>query len=449
MTFNILGLSEELLRAVKKSGYETPTPIQAQAIPVILKGKNMMAAAQTGTGKTAGFTLPLLQMLSGEHQLRPKQPRALVLTPTRELAAQVEESVINYGKFLNLKTAVVYGGVNMSRQIKKLKQGLDILVATPGRLLDLHRQKAVRFDDIEILVLDEADRMLDMGFLPDIKTVLKAIPDEHQTLMFSATFSKAIRTLAKTIMHDPVEIDISPRNTTVKNISQLVYTVDKARKTELLKYLLETNNWFQVLVFSRTRHGADKLVKKLAKDKIRAAAIHGDKSQNHRTRVLNEFKKNKTRVLVATDIAARGIDVASLSHVINFDLPEVGEDYVHRIGRTGRAGACGEAISLVSADEVRHLFEIEKVIKQKIERQEVEGFEPVHAVPEVEKKSSNKKNNKPRSNNSKKPSNKGKSSHRKGRSRNNETVGARSEKPRRSRKPKRQSNSQRRQAVNN
>ncbi len=386
MSFTDLGLSEALLRAVEKSGYQNPTPIQQKAIPSILDGHDMMAAAQTGTGKTAGFTLPLLQILSERRSLKPKHTRSLVITPTRELAAQVEESVNKYGKFLNLKSAVVYGGVNMHRQIKRLQQGVDILVATPGRLLDLYRQRAVCFDSIEILVLDEADRMLDMGFLPDIKTVLQAIPDQHQTLLFSATFSNEIRKLAKTILHQPVEIDIAPRNTTVKSIQQRVITVDKARKTELLKSLLEDNNWFQVLVFSRTKRGADKLVKKLKSANIRADAIHGDKSQAHRTRVLKQFKLNKTRVLVATDIAARGIDVQNLSHVINFDLPQVAEDYVHRIGRTGRAGASGEAISLVSADEAEFLFAIEKLTNSKLPREEVEGFEAVHAIPETQKK---------------------------------------------------------------
>ena len=279
MSFAKLGLSDAILRAIKKAGYNTPTPIQEKAIPAVMEGHDIMAAAQTGTGKTAGFTLPLLEILSHLEEPRAKHTYALVLTPTRELAAQVEQSVAKYGKFLNLTTAVVYGGVNMNRQITSLKKGVDILVATPGRLLDLYRQKAIRFDDIGILVLDEADRMLDMGFLPDIKTVLNAIPDDHQTLMFSATFSKAIRQLAKSIMHKPVEIDISPRNTTVKSIKQLIHPVDKARKTELLKYLLNENNWFQILVFCRTRHGADKLVKKLMQADIPAAAIHGDKSQ--------------------------------------------------------------------------------------------------------------------------------------------------------------------------
>ncbi len=434
MSFDALGLSEEILRAVKKSGYNNPTPIQAKAIPEILDGNDMMAAAQTGTGKTAGFTLPLLEILSAQRSLKPKYARSLVLTPTRELAMQVQESVNKYNKYLNLRTAVVYGGVSMFKQIKQLKQGVDILVATPGRLLDLHRQKAVRLDEIEILVLDEADRMLDMGFLPDIKNVLSAIHSEHQTLMFSATFSKAIRDLAKGIMHKPVEINVAPKNSTVDKINQLIHPVDKSRKAALLKHLLEQENWFQILVFIRTKHNADKLVKKLKNENIKAAAIHGDKSQAQRTRVLKEFKQNKTRVLVATDVAARGIDVNNLSHVINFDLPQVAEDYVHRIGRTGRAGASGEAISFVSADEVNHLFTIEKLIKQKIQREEIEGFEPVHAVPEVEKKSNNK-GSKGRGKSNNKSSRRNRSS----RGRNQEGNRNSSDKPRRSRKPKRSS----------
>ena len=386
MSFDTLGLSDALVRAVKKSGYNTPTPIQKKAIPAILDGHDMMAAAQTGTGKTAGFTLPILEILSDKRPLKVKQTRALVITPTRELAAQVEASVIKYGSFLKLKSAVVYGGVDIRRQIKQLKQGVDILVATPGRLLDLHRQGSINFDSVEILVLDEADRMLDMGFLPDIKTILDGIPDEHQRLLFSATFSDTIRKLARTILHKPVEVNVAPRNVTTSNVNQYIVPVDKSRKLELLQSLLRDGSWFQVLVFSRTRHGADKLVKKLLQNNISAAAIHGNKTQSQRTRTLKAFKQNKTRVLVATDIAARGIDVQSLSHVINFDLPQVSEDYIHRIGRTGRAGASGEAISLVSADEAELLFSIENLLKTRLKREEIEGFEPTHAVPEGPKK---------------------------------------------------------------
>ena len=402
MSFQSLGLSESILRAIKTSGYKTPTPIQMKAIPEIINGNDIMAAAQTGTGKTAGFTLPLLEILSKPGKLEAKQTRALIITPTRELAAQVDDSVRKYGKHLSLKTAVVFGGVNMHRQIKALKQGVDILVATPGRLLDLYRQKAIYFSGVEILVLDEADRMLDMGFLPDIKTILSEIPQDHQTLMFSATFSKNIRQLAKNIMQNPVEINTSPRNSTVKTIKQVVHPVDKARKPELLKHLLKENDWYQVLVFSRTKHGADKLVKKLSKDKIASAAIHGNKSQAQRTRALKDFKSQKTRVLVATDIAARGIDINQLSHVINFDLPQVPEDYIHRIGRTGRAGADGKAISLVSADEANNLFAIESLIQQKLSREEIEGFEADHALPEKSKAKSpsrKKRSNAKRANN--------------------------------------------------
>ncbi len=386
MTFNTLGLSEPLLRAVRHSGYSTPTPIQIKAIPAILEGHDIMAAAQTGTGKTAGFTLPLLQVLNELPAPAPRHVHALILTPTRELAAQVEESVITYGKHLDLSSAAVFGGVNMQRQIMKLKRGTDVLVATPGRLLDLHRQKAVCLDNVEILVLDEADRMLDMGFIHDIKTIMSCMPKQRQNLMFSATFSKPIRDLARGIMHHPVEIDVAPRNSTVATIAQKIHPVDKARKTALLSHLIREENWYQVLVFSRTRHGADKLIKKLARDNIQAAAIHGDKSQAQRTRVMKNFKMNKIQVLVATDIAARGIDVDNLSHVVNFDLPHTPEDYVHRIGRTGRAGASGQAISLVSADEISQLMDIEKLIQRRIEREEIEGFEPVHVVPESVRK---------------------------------------------------------------
>ena len=380
MTFDLLGLSEPLCRAVHKHGYTIPTPIQARAIPAILEGKDILAAAQTGTGKTAGFTLPLLQLLSDKPRVRAKQTRALVLTPTRELAAQVQQSVKTYGKFLDLKSAVIFGGVKMSPQIKQLHHGVDILVATPGRLLDLYRQGAVRFEEIEFLVLDEADRMLDMGFINDIKTIMGMMPKQRQNLMFSATFTDSIRQLARRITNNPVEIDVAPRNSTIDRITQIIYTVDKSRKAELLSHMIQNNNWYQVLVFSRTKHGADKLVKSLAKNNIRAEAIHGNKSQSQRTRALSNFKRNRAQVMVATDIASRGIDIIQLSHVVNFDLPHVPEDYIHRIGRTGRAGADGHAISLVSADEANLLRDIEKLIRQKIAREEVEGFEPRHHV---------------------------------------------------------------------
>ncbi len=381
MLFTDLGLRRELLDAVAAEGYSTPTPIQAQAIPAVLKGRDIMGAAQTGTGKTAGFTLPLLQRLADGQKARPKRIRALVLTPTRELAAQVGESVTNYGQHLPLRSAVVFGGVGINPQITKLQRGVDVLVATPGRLLDLHGQKAVDFADLEILVLDEADRMLDMGFIHDIKRILKLLPQQRQNLLFSATFSNEIRALAKGLVKDPLEIDVAPRNTTVERVSQIIYPVDKAKKAKLLIHLVKSNNWHQVLVFSRTKHGANKLARLLDAAGIRADAIHGNKSQNARTRALAGFKKNSIQVLVATDIAARGIDIDQLPHVINHDLPNVAEDYVHRIGRTGRAGASGEAVSLVSADEVDLLVAIERLTGQTIPREEVEGFEPEHALP--------------------------------------------------------------------
>ncbi len=394
MTFETLGLSDELLRAVRAMGYTSPTPIQAQAIPAILEGKDIMGAAQTGTGKTAGFTLPLLQRLSNKPPVKSNRARALVLTPTRELAAQVHESVSSYGKYLHLRSTVVFGGVNINPQMMKLRRGVDVLVATPGRLIDLYQQNAIRFDDIEILVLDEADRMLDMGFIHDIKKIMGLLPKRRQNLMFSATFSKDIRQLAKSITNQPLEIDVAPRNSTVDIIAQLVHPVDKARKVELLSHLIREGNWYQVLVFSRTKHGADKLVRRLSRDNIHAAAIHGNKSQPQRTRTLAGFKQNKIQVLVATDIAARGIDIDQLSHVINFDLPNVPEDYVHRIGRTGRAGVSGIAISLVSADEAKQLQDIERLLNRKIERREIEDFEATHIVPESKPVNSAKKKQK-------------------------------------------------------
>jgi len=396
MKFETLGLSEELLRALRDTGYTKPTPIQAQAIPAILEGSDVMAAAQTGTGKTAGFTLPILQRLSSKPKIKNNRVRALVLTPTRELAAQVQESAFNYGKYMDLRSAVVFGGVGINPQMMKLRKGVDILVATPGRLLDLYQQNAVKFNDLEILVLDEADRMLDMGFIHDIKKIMALLPKKRQNLMFSATFSDDIRKLAKGIINDPVEISVTPRNSTVEKISQIVHPVDKARKIELLSHLIKQGNWFQVLVFARTKHGSDKLVKKLAQNDINAAAIHGNKSQSQRTKALANFKQNNIQVLVATDIASRGIDIDQLSHVVNFDLPNVSEDYVHRIGRTGRAGKSGHAISLVSADEIEQLQNIEKLIKFKIKREEIEGFEPDHTVPESIKTKPTRKRNRPK-----------------------------------------------------
>ena len=383
MKFESLGLFEPILRAVNDSGYTMPTLIQAKTIPVILSGADVMAAAQTGTGKTAGFTLPLLQKLSQKPPVKQNRARALVLTPTRELAAQVQGSVLTYGKYLQLSSAVVFGGVNIRPQMTKLRRGVDILVATPGRLLDLYQQNAVRFDDIEILVLDEADRMLDMGFIHDIRKIMSLLPDQRQNLLFSATFTREIRQLAKRITNKPVEIDVAPRNSTVESITQKVHPVDKARKTALLSHLIRRENWHQVLVFSRTKHGSDKLVKQLSRDAINAVAIHGNKSQPQRTRALAGFRNNSIQVLVATDIASRGLDIDQLPHVVNFDLPHVPEDYVHRIGRTGRAGASGQAISLVSAEERKQLRDIEQLIKRTIEREEIKGFEPAQVISET------------------------------------------------------------------
>lgn len=382
MSFTTLGLSKPILDAVSEQGYKEPSAIQLQAIPIIIKGRDMMAAAQTGTGKTAGFTLPLLELLSKGPHAQANQVRALILTPTRELAAQVGASVETYSKNLPLRSAVVFGGVKINPQMQKLRKGVDVLVATPGRLLDLYNQNAVKFKQLEILVLDEADRMLDMGFIHDIRKILATLPKQRQNLMFSATFSNDIRQLAKTIVKNPVEISVSPRNTTAETVKQWICPVDKKQKPKLLSKLILDNDWKQVLVFSRTKHGANKLVKLLDADGIHAAAIHGNKSQGARTRALAEFKDGTTRVLVATDIAARGIDIDQLPQVVNFDLPNVAEDYVHRIGRTGRAGATGQAVSLVSADEFEQLSGIERLIKQLLTRKIIDGFEPVHDVPE-------------------------------------------------------------------
>jgi len=382
MSFADLGLSTPILDAVKKQGYDTPSPIQEQAIPVILKGQDIMAAAQTGTGKTAGFTLPLLQILSDGQKVSPNQVRALILTPTRELAAQIEESIKNYGANLPLRSTVVFGGVKINPQMMRLRSGVDILVATPGRLLDLANQNAVRFSQLEVLVLDEADRMLDMGFIHDIRKILSKLPAKRQNLLFSATFSNEIRQLAKTIVHNPVEISVSPRNTTAETVKQWLCPVDKKRKAPLLIHLIKEHDWQQVLVFTRTKRGANQLTRHLEEAGISAAAIHGNKSQGARTKALAQFKAGETRILVATDIAARGLDIEQLPQVVNFDLPNVSEDYVHRIGRTGRAGADGQAISLVSADEFDCLAGIEHLIKQIIPREFIEDFDPVHSLPE-------------------------------------------------------------------
>ena len=396
MGFTKLGLSDAILEAVKKQGYDTPSPIQEKSIPLILEGKDVMAAAQTGTGKTAGFTLPILQLLSKGQPTKSNQVRTLILTPTRELAAQVQDSVSTYGKQLPLKSAVVFGGVKINPQMQKLRGGVDILVATPGRLLDLYSQNAVKFDELEIIVFDEADRMLDMGFIHDIKRILKILPAKRQTLMFSATFSDEIRKLAKSLVNNPVEISVTPRNSTVKSVKQWIHPVDKSKKQALLTQLIKDHGWYQVLVFSRTKHGANRIATQLGKKGISASAIHGNKSQGARTRALADFKNGKVNVLVATDIAARGIDIAELPHVVNFDLPHVPEDYVHRIGRTGRAGSKGEAISLVSADEVKQLFDIERLTQKKLERIMVDDFVPDHNLPESLKKQLPLKKKKPK-----------------------------------------------------
>ena len=378
MSFDSLGLKAELLRAVSENGYSTPTPIQQQAIPLILEGRDIMGGAQTGTGKTAGFTLPLLQNLisSGTSKQGQRPIRALVLTPTRELAAQVGESVKTYGKYLPLKSTVIFGGVKINPQIQKLRNGIDILVATPGRLLDHIGQKTIDLSKLEILVLDEADRMLDMGFIRDIRKVLVLLPKQKQTLFFSATFSGDIKRLAKELLKSPALIEVAQRNTTAERVTQVVHPVDKGRKRELLSLLIGSNNWRQVLVFTRTKHGANRLSAQLVTDGIASAAIHGNKSQGARTRALSEFKAGKIRVLVATDIAARGLDIDQLPHVVNFELPNVPEDYIHRIGRTGRAGNEGEAMSLVCVDELKLLRDIERLIKSDIPKDIIEGFTP-------------------------------------------------------------------------
>ena len=375
MKFTDLGLSAEILRAIAAQGYDTPTPIQQQAIPVVLAGRDLMACAQTGTGKTAGFTLPILQLLQGK-RARPKQPRVLVLTPTRELAMQVEESVRTYGKHLPLTSLAVFGGVGMNPQVQALARGIDILVATPGRLMDHMQQKTVDLSAVEILVLDEADRMLDMGFIRDIRKILAVMPKQKQSLLFSATFSDEIRELAQSFLHDPASVEVARRNTAAETVAQRVIHVDREQKRDLLVHLFQTHGWHQVLVFTRTKYGADALARKLDKAGIRAAALHGDKSQGARVRALNEFKDGKLVALVATDIAARGLDIDALPHVINFELPNMPEDYVHRIGRTGRAGMEGEALSLVCADERAYLRDIEKLIKRDLDKLTLPGFEP-------------------------------------------------------------------------
>ncbi|MFA0962330.1 DEAD/DEAH box helicase [Roseivirga sp. BDSF3-8] len=396
MSFDSLGLSKPLLHAIEKAGYNSPSPIQEKTIPLILEGHDMLASAQTGTGKTAGFTLPLLQILSQGKQLRRRPVRALILTPTRELAAQIQENVDKYSQFLHLSSAVIFGGVNQNPQIKALRSGVDVLTATPGRLLDLVNQGFLKLDQVEILVLDEADRMLDMGFLRDIRKVLALLPDKRQNLLFSATFSKEIKALAGGFMHKPKLVEVNPENTTVEKIDQRVIRVDKGKKPGLTVKLISEGDWQQVLVFTRTKHGANRLAEKMNKSGITAAPIHGNKSQGARTKALAGFKDGSIRVLVATDIAARGLDIPLLPHVINFELPNVPEDYVHRIGRTGRAGASGEALSLVSVDELEYLRDIEKLIGLKLDSEELDGFEPVDEPDPKEAKKPRGRSSRPR-----------------------------------------------------
>jgi ATP-dependent RNA helicase RhlE len=397
MLFKDLGLSAELLRAVEKQGYNEATPVQEQAIPLVLAGKDLLAGAQTGTGKTAGFTLPVLQQLQNKNTEGHKRfPRVLVLTPTRELAAQVHESVRDYGQYLPFRSAVIFGGVSINPQKQKLIKGVDIVVATPGRLLDHVQQRSIDLSKVEILVLDEADRMLDMGFIRDIRKILNVIPKQRQTLLFSATFSREIKALASEFLHQPAEIQVTPENTAVELVSQIVYPVDKKRKRELLSQKIGEENWQQVLVFTRTKHGANKLSEQLDKDGITAAAIHGNKSQGARTKALANFKAGNVRVLVATDIAARGIDIDKLPHVVNFELPNIPEDYVHRIGRTARAGQAGNAVSLVCVDELKLLRDIERLLGKDIEKINLPGYDvdpSIKAEPIINGRGGSNRNN--------------------------------------------------------
>ena len=404
MTFSDLGLSSALVKAVDEKGYTKPSPIQEKAIPHILNRKDILASAQTGTGKTAGFTLPVLQYLSETKHIKYRPLRALVLTPTRELAAQVYDNIREYSKYVNVKSAVIFGGVNAKPQIATLKKGVDILVATPGRLLDLHDRKALYFKRIDVLILDEADRMLDMGFVRDINKIISFMPEKRQNLMFSATFSNDIKKLASGILKNPVSVATAPQNSTAKKVTHKVYKVDKKKKTAFTIKLVKENNWNQVLIFTRTKHGANKLTKKLIQAGVSSAAIHGNKSQGARTKALKNFKDNSIKILVATDIAARGLDIPLLPYVINFELPNVPEDYVHRIGRTGRAGAAGEAISLVCSEESEYQSEIEKLLKEKLNSTIVAGFEPTDTAPPKRAASQSKgsfsKKNKSRNSNS-------------------------------------------------
>jgi ATP-dependent RNA helicase RhlE len=376
MSFESLGLSAELLRAVSEAGYSEPTPVQAQAIPRVLEGRDIMAGAQTGTGKTAGFTLPILQrLMASSHEGKKRHPRALILVPTRELAIQVQESVETYGRHLPLKSVAIFGGVNIRGQISRIRNGLDIVVATPGRLLDHVNQRTLNLAHVETLVLDEADRMLDMGFIRDIRKIIGLLPEKRQNLMYSATFSRDIKQLASSILHDPAQVEVASNNAAA-SVTQIVHPVEKTRKREVLSHMIGSNNWQQVLVFCRTKHGANRLAKQLSTDGIRTDAIHGNKSQGARTRALADFKSGKISVLVATDIAARGLDISQLPHVVNFELPDVAEDYVHRIGRTGRAGYDGIAISLVCEEEAKSFKAIERLLGRKLPREVVDGYVP-------------------------------------------------------------------------
>ena len=395
MKFNDLNLSDPILRSLKDQNYKKPTPIQAEVIPAVINNSDIMAAAQTGTGKTAAFVLPILSKLSNpKYKYKGHQLRALIVTPTRELAAQVRESVNTYSKYLSIRSTAVYGGARIHNQRLKLRKGIDVLVATPGRLLDLHNQKSVNLKNIEILVLDEADQMLDMGFIHDIKKIANLLPDRRQNLMFTATFSDSFRLLATNMAERAIEISVTNDNETGENINHFIHPVDKSRKAELLIELIKTKKWDQALVFTRTKHGADRLQKQLDKVNIHSKAIHGNKTQNNRMKALEAFKNNKIQILVATDVAARGIDIKRMSQVINFDVPTVAKDYVHRIGRTGRGGDRGEAITLVSADEFRRLRDIEKLINKKVERVRIEGFEPEQVVPIKDKPNKKRFHNK-------------------------------------------------------
>ncbi|MDD2790228.1 MAG: DEAD/DEAH box helicase [Sulfurimonas sp.] len=414
MSFETLGLCKELLKAIKEQGYEKPTPIQQQAIPVILDKKDILAGAQTGTGKTAGFTLPMLELLQRAKHAKGHHIKALILVPTRELAAQVAESVALYGKYLPYKSTVIFGGVKINPQITKLKSGVDIVIATPGRLLDHLSQKTIDLSHVSFLILDEADRMLDMGFINDIKKVLAVLPKQRQNLLFSATYSQEIKQLSDRLLNAPTLIEVARANTSSEIVEQSVYLVDCERKRELLTHLINEGKWKQVLVFTRTKHGANRLSAQLEKDGITSAAIHGNKSQNARTKALDDFKQGAVRVLVATDIAARGIDIDQLPHVVNFELPNVSEDYVHRIGRTGRAGNQGEAISLVCIDEHEYLANIEKLIKKDIQKIALKGFKPDPSIKaEVINTGGNRgARNKPRGAGTRTPANKPRSGQR-------------------------------------